>query len=52
MGNETIRYNNQTMVLYSVIVVLKYGGKQDMLRASILVTLLQDERIVSLLKDQ
>lgn len=51
MGNEAIRYNNQTMVLYSVIVVLKYCGKQDMLRASILVTLLQDERIVSLLKE-
>ena len=49
MELERIKFNNQTMVLYTVVDMLKRCGRMDMMRMAVLTTLLQDEAIVDLL---
>lgn len=52
MESKHIKYNNLTMVLYTMVDVLKHCGRMDMVRMTILIALLQDDAIVDLLQEQ
>lgn len=49
MERDRIRYNNQTMVLFIIVDVLKLSGRMDLVRLSVLTAMLQDDVIVELL---
>jgi hypothetical protein len=49
--NKSLKYNNLTMVLYIVINTIKQKGEIDLLRLSVLTTLLLDDSIVEVLNN-
>ena len=49
---ERLKYNNLTMALYTVICVVVKKGRIDLLRLSVLVTLLQDDSVVDVMNSR
>lgn len=49
MELERIKFNNQTMVLYIVVDILKQCKRMDMIRMVVITAMLQDDAIVDLL---